>query len=232
MNATTLKILACALMVVDHVGIIFYPDSLVLRGIGRLTFPVFAYLIVEGYRHTHDLTAYMGRLLVLGMASQLIYVYSFPPHLIPQFNVIFTLALGLYALYAYDKSGSLTPLLLCCLAMELGHGDYGFPAMLLMFVIHRYFDDLRGMFLAMIPIAVLMSVRKLCWDYFTMPGFEMQLSYIAEHSTSTLVQPLCVASVGLFALYNHKKGFNLKYAFYLFYPVHIGVLGLIKQYVK
>ncbi|MEG2144984.1 MAG: TraX family protein, partial [Oscillospiraceae bacterium] len=54
LNGTNLKLLAILLMTVDHVGAILFPEIGALRIIGRLAFPIFAFLICEGVEHTHD----------------------------------------------------------------------------------------------------------------------------------------------------------------------------------
>jgi hypothetical protein len=64
MTSATLKLLACGLMVVDHLGSIFFPQEPILRAIGRLAYPMFAYLIAEGYSHSKDKTSYLGRLFL------------------------------------------------------------------------------------------------------------------------------------------------------------------------
>ena len=65
MNAFFIKILAAALMVVDHLGVFFFHDYDILRIIGRVSFPLFAFLIVNGYKYTKDVKKYFYRLLFL-----------------------------------------------------------------------------------------------------------------------------------------------------------------------
>lgn len=230
LNASTMKLLACALMVVDHLGIIFFPESVALRLFGRLVMPVFSYMIVEGYRHTRDVTAYLGRLLIFALCSQYIYSWAFA-YAVPQMNVIFTLALGLYAVYSFEKTGSYSGLLLCCLAAEAAHVSYGFPGVLMVFAIHRSFDDLKKMFVNLLAVTVLMSIRSLVFKAIQEPDFQLSLGYLLHHGGITvLVEPFAACSVVFFALYNHERGWNLKYLFYLFYPGHLAVLGLIKHW--
>ena len=54
LSASTLKIIACILMVVDHLGAILLPQYMILRVIGRLSYPIFAYFIAEGCRYTRN----------------------------------------------------------------------------------------------------------------------------------------------------------------------------------
>ena len=54
LNGNALKIIGAVSMFIDHVGVLFFPRVLFLRIIGRLAFPIFAYLIAEGCRHTNN----------------------------------------------------------------------------------------------------------------------------------------------------------------------------------
>jgi len=87
-----LKLLAAICMVIDHVGVVFYPGDEWFRMIGRLSFPLFAWLLTQGERKTHNIKAYLGRLAVFAVISQPFYGWLFEVH---QLNVLVTLGLGL-----------------------------------------------------------------------------------------------------------------------------------------
>jgi hypothetical protein len=230
MSSFTLKILACALMVVDHVAIIFFPANPIMRLIGRLVFPMFAYFIAEGYRHTKDPTSYLGRLFLFALISQPFYMFGFKYPTV-HFNVFFTLAAGLYGIYAYEKTKSYIPLLFAMAGAELVEASYGFTGVLMIFVIHKFFNDYKRMALWVFIVNILAGMHTIAMKYFADPNFIMSFSYIAEHAVSGLVQPCAVLSVPLLALYNGKRGPNAKYLFYIFYPGHLGVLGLIRMFL-
>jgi len=230
MSSFTLKILACALMVVDHVAIIFFPTSAIMRLIGRLVFPMFAYFIAEGYRHTKDPTSYLGRLFLFALISQPFYVFGFKYPTV-HFNVFFTLAAGLYAIYAYEKSKSYIPMFFAMAGAELVNASYGFTGVLMIFVIHKFFNDYKRMALWVFVVNILAGMHAIAVKYFADPNFIISFSYIAEHSVSGLVQPFAVLAVPLIALYNGKRGPNAKYLFYIFYPGHLAVLGIIRMFL-
>lgn len=230
MSSFTLKILACALMVVDHVAIIFFPTNPIMRLIGRVVFPMFAYFIAEGYRHTKDPTSYLGRLFIFALISQPFYMFGFKyPTL--HFNVFFTLAAGLYAVYAYEKSKSYVPLIFTMAGVELVTASYGFAGVLMIFVMHKFFQDHKRMALWVFVVSVLAGIHTIAVKYFADPNFIISFPYIAEHAVSGLVQPCAVLAVPLIALYNGKRGPNAKYLFYIFYPGHLAVLGLIRMFL-
>jgi len=118
-------LIALVAMVVDHVGVIFFPDLLILRYIGRLTFPIIAYQLVKGYQHTKHLPNYYARLWLFGLFSQIGYTLAFDTY---HFNTLFTLLLGLCLLHSIDKKhwewlGLMT--VIAVLSYRLDYGVYG-----------------------------------------------------------------------------------------------------------
>jgi hypothetical protein len=227
MSSATLKLLACALMVVDHLGSIFFPQEPVMRAIGRLAYPMFAYLIAEGYKYSKDRTSYLGRLFLFSLVSQPFYMFAFK-YPVVHFNVFFTLAAGLYAIYACEKKKSLTPLFLAAISTEFVRASYGMPGVLMIFAMHRFMGNYRKMFLWVLITAVLCTVRGIVWRYFDDPNFVPTLAFILPHARVSLMEPIAALSVPIISLYNGKLGPKLKYFFYTFYPGHLAILGTIR----
>ncbi|WP_281887505.1 TraX family protein [Paenibacillus sp. YYML68] len=92
--------IAMITMTLDHIGHVFYPDQLWWRMIGRLAFPIYAYLLVQGYQRTSDVPRYMRRLLFIFAVAQLPYMALFQTL---ELNVVGTLLLSLLVLWALDK---------------------------------------------------------------------------------------------------------------------------------
>ncbi len=72
-SGNTLKIIAAITMLIDHVGIILLPEFLILRIIGRLSFPIYAYMIAEGCHYTRNKLRYFGGIFILGVICQIAY---------------------------------------------------------------------------------------------------------------------------------------------------------------
>ena len=70
MTTSMLKFIACILMLIDHIGAVIFPRVIILRMVGRLSFPIFAYLIAVGYSKTNSFYRYLYRLLIFAVASQ------------------------------------------------------------------------------------------------------------------------------------------------------------------
>jgi hypothetical protein len=230
MNSFSLKIIACSLMIIDHLGIIFFPDNPFLRIIGRLAFPMFAYLIAEGYRHTKDPTSYLGRLFLFSLISQPFYMFGFKyPHL--EFNIFFTLTAGLYGIYAYEKSKNFSAVLFAAISCEFVRVSFGAPGVLLIFAMYYFSKDYKKMALWLFSIGIMSCIRKNIWMYIQDPQFVLTWAYLTKHSVAALAQPLCFLAVPIIALYNGKQGPKMKYFFYLFYPGHLAILGLIRTFL-
>ncbi|MEL7228229.1 MAG: TraX family protein, partial [Cyanobacteria bacterium J06576_12] len=80
-----LKLIAALTMLMDHVGYVFYPDVEVLRVIGRVSFPVFVWLLVQGEAHTKNVWRYGARLGMLALVSQPVYNAAFD---VSQLNIL------------------------------------------------------------------------------------------------------------------------------------------------
>ena len=106
MNSTVLKLIAIITMIIDHVGLRLTANNLILRGIGRLAFPIFAFQLVEGYKHTKNLNKYKLRLLVFALVSEIPYNLLLSNRISydKAQNIGFTLLLGLFAIELLEKS--------------------------------------------------------------------------------------------------------------------------------
>ena len=99
-NSFWLKMIAITTMLIDHVGAVLLPQYPILRIIGRIAFPIFCFLLVEGFMHTHDVIRYMTRIGLFALISEIPFDLLFYGRILDgtHQNVFFTLFIGLVML--------------------------------------------------------------------------------------------------------------------------------------
>ena len=183
-------------------GAVFFPGELMFRYIGRIAFPIFAFLLVEGYFHTRDVRRYMLRLGLFAVISEIPYDLAFRETILEfeHQNVFFTLFIGVAMMYALEKSpqwqAKAAEVLLAMWAASLLCSDYRYKGILLIAVYYFLRGRKREEF-------VLGAGWNFLWNW------EIQ-GYGA------------LASVPI-AMYSGQRGRSMKYFFYLFYPLHLAV---------
>lgn len=205
MTGFQLKLLAILAMTADHIGAVFFPEIPLLRWIGRLAMPVLCFFIGEGLRHTRSPRRYLLRLTGFALLSELPFDLAFYGGIEwGHQNVYFTLALGLLALWAIQSRGMEGWLLAltAALAAELLGCDYGMYGVLLILLLDRFHrarsEQLAG--------AALLNLAF----------FGLQ------------TQTLSLIALPLLWLYNGKRGRDDRRLFYLYYPAHLCVLGILR----
>lgn len=219
MSGFVLKMIAVAIMIIDHTGLFFFPEAMWLRIIGRIGFPIFAYFIAEGFRYTNSRTKYFLRIFSLAVICQLVYgiVGDFRTMCI---LVTFSCSLILMevaerAIKACNqrKATAFSLYLLLLLSLLFGFYvfcqafsvDYGFAGILTPFLI-SLFKTKPGKLFGVGLAAFLITLEV----------------YLA---ISSWIQLYAFLSIPLLALYNGKPGkYRMKYFFYLFYPLHLASL--------
>ncbi len=216
MSRFQLKILAIVTMLIDHIGAILFPQVVILRMIGRLSFPIFAFLISEGMFHTSNLRKYLWRLFLFALISEVPFDLAFHGTLFYPAgqNIFFTLFLGLAAiifLQTYLAENSVIAIALACsmaLLAEIFHTDYGWfgVAAVIIFYCFKKFRT-KGVFVFSALVA----------------------GYSLLHSS---LEIFAVASGIPILLYGGEKGkLKWKYFFYAFYPVHLLLLYFVHKVV-
>ena len=215
LSGTALKLFALVVMTIDHIGMLLLPQFPILRMIGRLAFPIFAYMIADGCRYTHNKRLYWGRMAVLGAAAQIVY-YAAAADLTMCIFVSFALAIPIiYALHS--NKNSISKLLLSAAAFafaalisavlpELIPGfsvDYGFSGIMLPVLISLGSDKRQRLIISAIGIAAVS---------FSLGGIQWW----------SLLSPIPLA------MYNGTRGkAPMKTLFYVYYPAHLAVLYCI-----
>ena len=205
MTGFQLKLLAMLAMTADHIGAVFFPEIPLLRWIGRLAMPVLCFFIGEGLRHTRSPRRYLLRLTGFALLSELPFDLAFYGGIEwGHQNVYFTLALGLLALWAIQSRGMEGWLLAltAALAAELLGCDYGMYGVLLILLLDRVHRARSEQLAA----AALLNLAF----------FGLQ------------TQTLSLIALPLLWLYNGKRGRDDRRLFYLYYPAHLCVLGILR----
>ena len=227
-SANTLKTIAIVAMFIDHFAWSFVAtDSILgqaLHFIGRFTGPTMCYFIAEGYRHTRSEKKYLLRLVIFAIISVIPFnFYNTGEISFTSMGMIYTLALGLTAIIAYEKISHplLRNLAIGGLALLSLFGDWQIFGVVMCLIFHIYHDDFKEQ---LISIGINLAILYLLT--FSMRGITPQ----------TILGNICHLGmlVPVFALrfYNGQRGGNKwsGWFFYLFYPAHLLLLGWLKFY--
>lgn len=243
MSTFALKIIAIITMAIDHATVVFIPSNSWLfiagRLIGRLTFPIFVFLLVEGFYHTSDIKKYLTRLGVFALISEIPFDLAFYSSrfsslggdikadlpkmfadgqmfdlVISRFmmyqNIFFTLFLGLLAIWLMSK-------------VEMKYKSK-----------YLYVNILNGL----ITLGFSFTAAILRTDYgflgiliivafYLFRGSKPLLGIAMLILSDNIVQAFSILALVPIMFYNGKKGKSIKYFFYAFYPVHLLILYII-----
>ena len=216
LTGNQLKLIALITMTLDHVGMMLLPQMRILRAIGRIAFPIFAYMIAEGCHHTRNRQKYLLSMVFFAAVCQVVYFIAMGS-LSMCILVTFSLSIGLIYLADYAHAG----------------GRYGkaalygavFGVFFLCYLAHDVlfpqtdFGIEYGLFGVLLPVFAHLGERKQKkFQYFTAGLALMNLTWGG-------IQWWSMAAIPLIALYNGKRGKRkMKYLFYFYYPLHLVVL--------
>jgi len=234
MNAFALKIIALVTMIIDHIGVVF-PETFgfEFRVIGRVAFPIYVFLIAEGFRHTKSPGKFLARLFAFAMLSEPVFDWallgaSFPwgVNFLAETNIFYTLFLGGAAIVVYEKIRekfdsvvAILPMFVLAGLAEVvltsDYGAYGVVFIFIMYVIKR-----KNFSLAVMAVLCVWQHEWMLREAFSY-GFDTIAPIVWLMIPATLVPVLLVA------FYNGKRGPGLKWFFYASYPVHLAVLAVV-----
>lgn len=215
MNILILKIIALLSMIIDHYGAIFHGDMDIYRIIGRIAFPIYCFLLVEGYTHTSNVKKYATRLFFFAIISELPFDLAFYGKLgLQHQNIFFTLLIGLILMYLLDnKEGkhnfNKTTLWLAAGSLAIFTSvDYNFVGIIyiLAFYYTKEYPSLKRLYRVAIIIFLINLLAA---------GLNQQFSLLA---------------LPLIYFYNGQLGPKSKFIqglFYLAYPLHLLIFYLI-----
>ena len=205
LNNFHIKLLAAIFMVIDHVGVVFFPNILAFRMVGRLSFPLFAWLLAQGEQHTRNVERYLLRLLVLGIVSQPLYVLALSGTAL---NILFTLMLGvamlrLSRLFPEQRYAIWAASMIAAELLKFEYGAYG-----------------------IVLIGLLSQFRSSYYWWGIWLGLHL---FLAIASSEFGVFQLPAALVPIFLLLaNQQKGPTMRW-FYTFYPAHLLLIWAVAR---
>ena len=216
LTGNQLKLIALITMTIDHVGMMLLPQVRILRAIGRIAFPIFAYMIAEGCQHTRNRKKYLLSMVFFAAVCQVVYFIAMGS-LSMCILVTFSLSIGLIYLADYAHAGgrfgsaglwaALCGVFFLC---YLAH-DVLFPK--------TDFGIEYGLWGVLLPLFAHLGARK----QKTLQYFTIGLAILAL--TWGGIQCFCLAALPFLALYNGKRGkYKMKYLFYIYYPLHLVLL--------
>ena len=210
-------------MSLDHIAAVFLSPInmpyLLMRGFGRIAFPIFCFLIVEGYYHTRDVKKYMIRLAGFALVSEIPFDLCFyqKPFYWQHQNVFFTLALGLITIYAIDE-------------IKKRFSTSYIKALVLQFAV---------------IILAMTTAWFLSTDYSMLGILIIIAFYVGRGNIIQIAISICIVTLYLgntfqlysllalipIYLYNGKKGPSMRYVFYVFYPAHMLILYVMSSLI-
>ena len=230
LSGNSLKLIAALTMLIDHMGIMLFPNVAVLRCIGRISFPIFAFMISEGARYTKDKTRYFLFISTFALVCQAVLSF-YAEDKSQTLSILVTFSLSILLIYAFqnlkkkffesDKQEIFNALwlfaFLTVLVMLFTNRftvDYGFAGVLTPLFASIF--DFRG-------IDVSEKYKKLDNIYLRVLTMSVCLFMLLTKGFSP--QPYSLLAIPLLFLYSDKRGkLKMKYFFYVFYPVHLVLL--------
>lgn len=206
-NSFQLKCIAIITMLIDHIGVILFPKMIGFRMIGRFSFPIFCFLLVEGFYHTRDVKKYMIRLGAFALISEIPYDLAFRSVVLEfeRQNVFFTLLAGVFLMYLLQRTNQIY-IKVCYALLTMWAAVFAGMSY-----------DYRGI--------LLILIYYVCRDNITAKVF---FGALWNFLRTGVQQFGTLASIPI-ALYNGEKGKSMKYMFYVFYPLHLLILYFISD---
>lgn len=223
LSGNALKILAAIFMTIDHIGVILFPRVLLLRIIGRLALPIYAFMIAEGCKYTRNKKKYFGMVFGLGAICQIVY-YLFDGSL--YFSILITFSLSILMIYALQywkkKKTVLSGLVFAASVFAV-------------YLLNQWLIIDYGFWGCLLPVFAALP-HGTEYDSDSMNSAMLGIGLIFLGLSTDLIQCLALMALPLLYAYNGRRGkLNLKYFFYIFYPTHLVLLegiAMLMQYLR
>ena len=216
LDGTTLKLIAMASMVLDHVGDSFFPDQVWMRVLGRIAMPIFAFCISEGFAHTHDKQRYLMRMGIFALVSEVPFdlVTAGVPLEFSHQNIMATFFWAILGLMLFER-----------IAGE-GAPKSRKAAGFIMLAVFVMLSVLLGLDYNMLGCGLI-------FVFYLLRGKGLEIEVAAGAVYHALLRNMGIYWFGLLGFlpilsYNGQRGRGLKWLFYLFYPGHLLLIWLVR----
>ena len=239
LTSFALHIMAMVFMIFDHLWGVFATDGyLWMTCIGRLTYPIFAFMIVEGYFHTKNLKKYVLRLLIFALISEIPFNLVMSSSWIAPLhqNVLWTFLIGILLIFLNEKANKkalwvralvlLGTILLGCLLGIITFVDYNHGGVLIILMFYVFRERKWWALLGQIVCLYFISVEVISGQFIPIELFGKTFELV--------VQSFCVLALIPIWLYQGKQGpYNkaIRYLYYGFYPAHLLLFALIRMFM-
>lgn len=239
LTSFALHIMAMVFMIFDHLWGVFATDGyLWMTCIGRLTYPIFAFMIVEGYFHTKNLKKYVLRLLIFALISEIPFNLVMSSSWIAPLhqNVLWTFLIGILLIFLNEKANKkalgvrilvfIGTALLGCLLGIITFVDYNHGGVLIILMFYVFRERKWWALLGQIVCLYFISVEVISGQFIPIELFGKTFELV--------VQSFCVLALIPIWLYQGKQGpYNkaIRYLYYGFYPAHLLLFALIRMFM-
>lgn len=238
-DTNLIKLVAMVTMLVDHLGAVFFPQYAIMRIIGRIAFPIYAYSIAAGCVYTRDMGRYLQRIVVLALISQPIYalalhhtnalmtlvpfksdplgaIFNFYVYSWKDPSILLSLAVGIAAIWSVrERRLWITGLILLLSYLANTTLDYGIRGIVLMLLLYLFINH---WYLSLPLVAAYMI-------YWGLDGFRYNLFGVGFATQLFAVLALPFIYIPM------RSGLKLnKWLYYAFYPGHLAAIYLIEKW--
>lgn len=243
LNSNKIKIIAILAMTIDHIAWLIFPGydtgviPIVLHIIGRLTCPIMCYFIAEGYHYTKNINKYTFRLFAFSFISHFAYIFassnfidwkSFIPFyygdVLNQTSVMWSLAWGLIMLRVVNSEKikqAVKIILVIFICLISFPSDWSCIASLCILAIGTNRENFK---------------KQMLWMTFYVAIYSI-VYFFAISKIYGIIQMAVVLAIPIIMMYNGQRGHNqkinkiMKWIFYIYYPLHLFIIGFV-QYVS
>ena len=217
LNNNQLKIIAMISMAIDHIGLMFFPSVRILRYLGRIAFPIYAYMIAEGCRYTKNRKKYLSMMAAMALVFQIVYLV-FMGSFYQGILVNFSLSIAtIFAIDSFIKNKkAINRILMSLIVFGVLFIHIGFPKI---FSSYGFKID-YNIWGLLLPVIVYFMPNK----WWRALGVAATLVIMTLVSGKTM-QWWSLMTLPMLLLYNEERGSKkMKYLFYIFYPLHMVII--------